>query len=615
MTHSLKACLLDLERSGQLVRVKEAVSPNLEMAEIQRRAYAQGAPALLFERVLGTPFPAVSNLFGTKARALYIFRDTLALVRQAVKIKADPGKFLKELPRGFIREPGVFARLPFAGLTSLPKRVSGLHAPVMRRQTTLDNLPMIKSWPMDGGPFVTLPQVMSQDVTRPGVMGTNLGMYRVQLAGNQYVPGREIGIHYQLHRGIGIHHSHAMQAGQPLRVSVFVGGHPAHTVAAVMPLPEGLSELIFAGMLAGRRFRYVADAGHIISAEADFCITGTIEGTKPEGPFGDHLGYYSLKHDFPVLKVERVYHRPDAIWPFTVVGRPPQEDTTFGELIHEITGPMVPVSLPGVKALHAVDAAGVHPLLLAIGSERYTPYAKPGRPQELLTQASAILGFNQCSLAKYLFIVNEMDAPRLDIEDIPGYLQHLLERLDLTNDLHFHTHTTMDTLDYSGESLNRGSKLVMAAQGEPKRTLARAVPPWTLPPGFRNPRFVMPGVVAVEGPHFQTYASEDLLPLTAGLAGQDHTGIVWIVVCDDSEFCARSLQNFLWVTFTRSNPSHDTHGIQSFVEFKHWGCRGPLVFDARLKAHHAPPLVEDPDITSRVDALCARGGSLHKILS
>ena len=615
MTHSLKACLRDLEQTGQLVRIREPVSPDLEMAEIQRRAYAQGAPALLFEKVVGTPFPCVSNLFGTKERAAYIFRDTLALVREAVKIKADPAKFLRELPRGLVQKPGVFARLPFAGVTSLPKRVSPRWAPVMACQTTLDRLPMIKSWPMDGGPFVTLPQVMSQDVSRPGIMGTNLGMYRVQLAGNQYEPNREIGIHYQIHRGIGVHHTSAMAAGQPFRVSVFVGGHPAHTVAAVMPLPEGLSELVFAGMLAGRRFRYAKDAGHIIAAEADFCIVGTIEGTKPEGPFGDHLGYYSLTHDFPVFKVERVYHREDAIWPFTVVGRPPQEDTTFGELIHEITGPMVPASLPGVKALHAVDAAGVHPLLLAIGSERYTPYSRVDRPQELLTQAHAILGFNQCSLAKYLFIVNGSDVPDLDIDDIHGFLIHLLERIDLSNDLHFHTRTTIDTLDYSGESINRGSKLVMAATGARRRTLSRTVPQWQLPDGYKHPRVVMPGVVAIEGPKFSSHAVDDVSPLTEALSHQDCSGVVWIVLCDDSDFCAKSLDNFIWTTFTRSNPSHDCHGVGSRVEFKHWGCQGPLIFDARLKPHHAPPLVEDPDVSRRVDALCAKGKALHGIIT
>lgn len=618
MNHGLRACIDDLARAGKLTRIKDEVSPDLEMAEIQRRAYAQGAPALLFERVAGTPFPCVANLFGTKKRATYIFRHTLDLVRQAVLIKADPAAFLKGVPAGLWKDPLLYMRLPMAGLTSLPKKVSSSRAPVMRCKTTLSQLPAIKSWPTDGGPYVTLPQVLSQDPDRPGPMNVNVGMYRVQIAGNHFVPDHEMGLHYQIHRGIGVHHTKAAARGEPLRVSVLVGGHPAHTVAAVMPLPEGLSELVFAGMLAGRRFRYAMDQGHMIGADADFCIVGTIAGeTKPEGPFGDHLGYYSLTHDFPLMKVEAVYHRPDAIWPFTVVGRPPQEDTTFGELIHEITGPMVPVSLPGVSALHAVDAAGVHPLLLAVGSERYTPYKSSNDtgPQELLTQASAILGFNQCSLAKYLLIIDGKDAQAPSIDDTAHFLTHVLERIDLSRDLHFHTRTTMDTLDYSGEGLNQGSKLVIAATGNPRRRLTSAVPPsLNLPAQFKDPRLALPGILLVNGPQFRNPGDGSIDGLTAHLADQNLDGVALIVVCDDSEFCSRSLNNFLWVTFTRSNPSHDCHGVRSFTRFKHWGCEGPLVIDARLKPHHAPPLIEDPAVTQRVDEMCRKGGSLHGII-
>src|SRR5690606_30406744 len=281
--------------------------------------------------------------------------------------------------------------------------------------TTIDALPRIRSWPEDGGPFITLPQVYTEDPDRPGIFRSNLGMYRIQLAGNQY-GANEIGLHYQIHRGIGAHHAAALRRGEPLRVSIFIGGPPSHTLAAVMPLPESISELLFAGMLAGRRFRYKRHDGYLVSSDADFVITGTVDPreTRPEGPFGDHLGYYSLVHDFPFLRVEKVWHRRDAIWPFTVVGRPPQEDTSFGKLIHEITAPVVPKEIPGVHALHAVDAAGVHPLLLAIGSERYVPWGER-IPQELLTIANAILGFGQCSLAKYLLIAAREDDANLDV--------------------------------------------------------------------------------------------------------------------------------------------------------------------------------------------------------
>jgi len=351
-------------------------------------------------------------------------------------------------------------------------------------------------------------------------------------------------------------------------------------------------------------------------AEADFVIRGSIDpqNRKPEGPFGDHLGYYSLRHDFPVLRVERVYHRDGAIWPFTSVGRPPQEDTSFGALIHELTGPIIPSVIPGLHAVHAVDAAGVHPLLLAIASERYVPDAKVRRPQEILTIANALLGQGQLSLAKYLLIVAREDEPSLDIHDVSGFLGHVLERVDWRTDLHFQTRTTIDTLDYSGHGLNQGSKVVIAAAGEPRRALPREQPAGMhLPDGFRNPKVVLPGILAVQGPPYRDGAGD--ATSFCRLIGDDDPirGFPLIVIVDDSEFTARSQRNFLWVTFTRSDPAADIEGIGAFIDKKHWGCTGPLVIDARIKAHHAPPLVDDPEIERRVDDLAAPGGPLHGV--
>ena len=377
---------------------------------------------------------------------------------------------------------------------------------VLAQSTTIGELPQLQCWPDDGGAFITLPQVYTEDVDEPGLRRSNLGMYRVQLSGNRYRPGEEIGLHYQIHRGIGAHHAAAMRRGQRLRANIFVGGAPAMTLAAVMPLPEGLSEISFAGALAGHRIPMIGRPGSLpIYAEADFCISGTVELGRllPEGPFGDHLGYYSLAHDYPVLRVEHVWHREGAIWPFTVVGRPPQEDTIFGKLIHELTGPAIPKVIPGVHAVHAVDAAGVHPLLLAIGSERYTPFAERRRPQELLTAANAILGQGQLSLAKYLWIAAREDDPTLDVDDIPAMLQHVLSRVDWTRDLHFQTCTTIDTLDYSGSGINEGSKLVIAAVGEPVRELPTEVGTMSLPEGFGPARLCLAGVLAISGPPYQ----------------------------------------------------------------------------------------------------------------
>lgn len=606
---NLHACVTDLEATGQLVRIRELVDPHLEAAEIQRRVYQAGGPALLFENVVGCRFAMVSNLFGTSARTHFLFRDTLELVRRLVELKIDPAQAL--------RAPWRYARaLPIAWAMQPKYCRSG---PITACQTTLDQLPQLTSWPDDGGPFITLPEVYTEHPDAPGWQKSNLGMYRVQLAGNQYAANRQVGLHYQIHRSIGVHHAAAIRAGQPLRVNLFVGGTPALMLAAVMPLPEGLSELTFAGALAGHRIALVRQPHALpLIAEADFCISGTVDPDVllPEGPFGDHLGYYSLKHDFPVVNVDRVWHRKDAIWPFTVVGRPPQEDTSFGEIIHDITGPAIPAVLPGVRGVHAVDAAGVHPLLLAIGSERYVPYAAQRAPQEILTQANAILGQGQLSLAKYLLIAAGEDDPQLDLHDIAAFFRHVLQRVDWSRDLHFQTKTTIDTLDYSGEGFNRGSKVVIACAGPIRRALPGEIPAaLTLPDGFRDPRLALPGILVIQAPECRR-PSDGILAEFCRAAEKIPAldAFPLCVLVDDAEFSARTLNNFLWTTFTRSNPATDIDGVRAFLESKHWGCRGTLVIDARRKPHHAPPLVEDPEITRRVDRLAAPGGPLHGIL-
>ena len=607
---SLKECVDDLERHGRLIRIREEVDPYLEMAEIQRRVYQAEGPALFFENVKGSPFPAVSNLFGTLERARFIFRSTLERVKKLVALKADPFLLLKH--------PLQYAGTARSLLDMLPKKQR--RGPVFHAKTSIDRLPQIHGWPDDGGPYIFLPQVYSEDPLHPGILKSNLGMYRVQLAGNEYRLNEEVGLHYQIRRDIGIHHSNAIQKGEPLRVSIFVGGPPSHSFAAVLPLPFGVPEVLFAGALGGRRFRYCRRDGHLVSTDADFCITGTIvpDRNLPEGPFGDHLGYYSLKHPYPVLKVASVYHRRDAIWPFTIVGRPPQEDTTFGVLTQEISKPMVPVEMPGVKAVHAVDAAGVHPLMLAIGKESYRPYQQSDRPEEILKVANAILGYGPPSLSKYLFIAAEEDNPQLDVHEIDSFFRHILERTDWRRDLHFQTMTTMDSLDYTGAGLNMGSKVIVAARGSRRRVLSDTVPSdVSFANGFKDPKIVLPGVLAINAPAFRDYrtAESEIGRLCRGLErAKDLSGLPVILLGDDSEFISRNLNNFLWVTFTRSNPSHDIYGVKSFTKHKHWGCEGPLVIDVRLKSHHAPPLVEDLKITQRVDELGKAGGSLYGII-
>jgi 4-hydroxy-3-polyprenylbenzoate decarboxylase len=600
---TLEACLLDLEKNGQLLRIKEEVDPYLEMASIHLRIHEQGGPAILFENVKGSKFRAASNLFGTLERSKFIFRDTLEAVQQVIALKQDPSKIFKHPLKNLSAAKASLHALPFK---------SSLFKHNLDASLRIDQLPLIHHWPKDGGAFVTLPQVYTEDVDQPGIMQSNLGMYRIQLNGNDYKTNEEIGLHYQLHRGIGIHQTKALLKKEALKVSCFVGGPPAHTLAAVMPLPEGMSELTFAGLMGGRRFRYFYEDGYAISADADFVITGSVhdQTTKPEGPFGDHLGYYSLQHNFPLMQVHKVYAKKNAIWPFTVVGRPPQEDTSFGALIHEITGDAIQHEIPGVQEVHAVDAAGVHPLLVAVGSERYTPYAPAQQPAELLTQANRILGTGQLSLAKFLFITAS-ENKSVNTKNLVAYFSYIFERIDWKRDLHFHTNTSMDTLDYSGEGLNQGSKVVFAAYGPVLRKLATSIPEHaTQLRTFHNPQIAIPGVLVFETNAFSTYdiAREEMQALEAQLSALELSPIAMIVIADKSEFVAANLNNFVWSTFTKCNPSHDIYGIQAFTQNKHWGCKGPLVIDARTKPHHAPALEKEPSIEQRVSALLSRYG-------
>jgi 4-hydroxy-3-polyprenylbenzoate decarboxylase len=601
---SLRACVNDLKKHGRLVEIKEEVDPDLEIAEIHRRVYEAGGPALLFTNVRDTPFPAVSNLYGTNERADFLFRHTLDRVRRVVELKADPSLALKH--------PLRYWKSAFTALTALPLRKRWF----LRKweMTTITHLPLIKSWPLDGGAFITLPQVLTLPPGVRTIMQSNVGMYRIQLSGNDYLPNKEVGMHYQLHRGIGIHHTLYQQSEEPFRVSIFVGGPPSHALAAIFPLPEGLSELTFAGMMGDRRFRYRWLNGYVISEDADFVITGTIDKSlqKPEGPFGDHLGYYSLQHDFPVMKIDQVLHRRNPIWHFTVVGRPPQEDSGFGYLIHKLVGPMLPTEFPGVKEIHAVDVAGVHPLLLAVGSERYMPFRQRA-PEEILTQANHLLGSGQTSLAKYLLIAADDGDPSWSAYNVPAFLRHLLERIDWRRDLHFQTRTTIDTLDYSGSGWNAGSKLVMACCGDPVRKLSGQLPVAPdLPKSITKVQLIDHGVMAFQMNSFTGYpeARTEMVQLIRYLESQDLTEFPLIVLVDDARFTSESFDNFLWVTFTRSNPSHDVYGVGTFTENKHWGCTGPLIIDARVKPHHAPGLEIDRRTRERADRFFRKDGPL-----
>ena len=466
-----------------------------------------------------------------------------------------------------------------------------------------------------------MPQVYTEDPDQPGLAHGNLGMYRVQLSGGQYEPDREVGLHYQIHRGIAAHHAAALRRGETLRVNVFVGGPPAMTVAAVMPLPEGMSELALAGVLGRRRVPMICRRGATAHPRRGRFLHQRLyrprAAASPKGRSAITWATTACAHDFPVMRVEHVYHRPDAIWPFTVVGRPPQEDSIFGQLIHELVGPMMPKQIPGVRAVHAVDAAGVHPLLLAIGSERYVPYED--RPP-----AAGTAHAGQRPAGPRAAVAGQVSAgsspPRtireLDVRDVPEFFRHVLERVDWRRDLHFQTCTTIDTLDYSGgaaerglEGGDRGGRPAAADAAGGLRQPAGAARGSGIPAAAGVPAgHSGGGRAAVQGRRAggRTGCVEQFCGATIGDDAINGFPLV-VVVRPAAILPPRTLDNFLWTTFTRSNPAADIYGIEPFWPDKHWGCFGSLVIDARSKPHHAPPLVEDPAVTRRVDALAARG--------
>ncbi|MBQ7457415.1 MAG: UbiD family decarboxylase [Desulfovibrio sp.] len=609
---SLAHCVKDLEAIGQVRRIDVPIDPNLEMAALQRRVFAAKGPVLLFTNVLGTPFPMVCNLFGTMERLEYIFRQELPVLESLFHEARSFANIVQHPFRNLLR----LGSLLSSALRTGVRTISPESAPVLSNTCSLDALPRLVSWPEDGGPFITLPLVYSEDPIAPGTASSNLGMYRIQMGGNAYEPN-EVGLHYQIHRGLGVHHAHALQKGQALPVNIFVGGPPELTLAAVMPMPEGMSELRFAGLLGGSvTMAHPKDGQLPVMADCDFCIQGHIAPkTKPEGSFGDHMGYYSLQHPFPVLTVEKVSHRNNALWPFTTVGRPPMEDTVFGTFIHRLTAPLVGKVFPGIHSVHAVDACGVHPLLLALGHERYTPYAIQTKPQELLREAFHLLGTSQTALAKYLLIASKDDAPALTVNDVGHFLSHVLERTDFARDLHFLSHVPCDTLDYSGSTLNHGSKLIWAVAGERRRVLGTEIPAFPeLPEGFRNVVLIAPGILAFEGPKHQVRRGEQD-PVLFALAQAfddwpfgEHFPL--LVLVDDAAFVARHFANFLWVTFTRTDPATDSYGAKEGFVGKQWVCQAPLILDARSKHFHPKVLEEDPATIQRIESLAQAGGPL-----
>ena len=576
MFPDLRTFLQRLKADGDLIEITAPVDADLEAAEIHRRVIAAGGPALLFTNITGADFPLVTNLFGTARRAELAFGDRpLRLIKRIVHLAETllpptPGKLWGA------RDVGL-------ELLRVGMRRQGT-APVLDVVTSdvrLDRMPIVTSWPEDGGPFVTLPLVYT---THPDKPGHNLGMYRLHVHDR-----RSTGMHWQIGKGGGFHYAVAEARNQPLPVTVFLGGPPALILSAIAPLPENVPELMLASLIAGDRLPQVAMPGHShpLIGSAEFALMGEVAPRvrKPEGPFGDHYGYYSLQHDYPVLQVNRVARRRDAIYPATIVGKPRQEDFFIGDLLQELLSPLFPLVMPAVEQLWSYGETGYHSLGAAVVKQRYK--------REAMASAFRILGEGQLSLTKFLLLT---DQP-VDLKDFRATLEHLLARTQPQSDLYVFSNLSMDTLDYTGPVVNEGSKGVWVGLGDPVRELPRSFNPPTPPPSDVSDVRVFCGGCLVVGT--RPYA-EDAAAAARTASHPAFAGWPLIVISDEPERATRSVMNFLWTTFTRFEPAADIHSAGQRVVRNHLAYEPPVVIDARMKPWYPKEVACRDDIARRV---------------
>ena len=570
----LRAFLDQLRRDGDLVTVESEVDPHLEVAEIHRRVVAGGGPALLFTNVKGSGFRLVTNLFGTARRAEQAFGERpLRLIRRVVELVET---IMPPTPAKLWGARDVGMELLKVGTR---KQSTGPVTERVTQDVRLDRLPSLTCWPEDGGPFVTLPLVYT---THPDKAGHNLGMYRMQVH-----DARTTGMHWQIGKGGGYHYAVAERRGEKLPATVFLGGPPALILSAIAPLPENVPELMLASLIAGERLPQVHGHGpHPLIASAEFALIGDVPPRvrKPEGPFGDHYGYYSLQHDYPVFEVSRIAHRADAIYPATVVGKPRQEDFFIGDLLQELLSPLFPVVMPAVERLWSYGETGYHSLAAAIVKQRYR--------REAMASAFRILGEGQLSLSKFLLVTDQ----HVDVKNFRATLEHILARTRPETDLYVFSNLAMDTLDYTGPTVNEGSKGVWMGLGEPVRDLPRQFTSPDVPQGITDVRVFCGGCLVVGAPSYESERAVFSRIATSPAFAQ------WplVVLSDEPERAARSDMNFLWTTFTRFEPAADIHAADRRIIRNHIAYTAPVVIDARMKPWYPKELSCREDIASLV---------------
>lgn len=572
----LRAFLATLRRNDDVVEIDAPVDADQEAAEIHRRVIAAGGPALVFRNITGADFPLVTNLFGTARRAELAFGERpLVLIKRLVQLVET---IMPPTPAKLWGARDVAWELLKVGLK---RGRGGPVTEIVSSDVRLDRLPAMTTWPDDGGPFVTLPLVYTQ---HPDGRGHNLGMYRLHVH-----DARTTGMHWQIGKGGGFHYQVAEARDTPLPATVFLGGPPALILSAIAPLPENVPELMLASLIAGARLKLAEGPWpHPLIADAEFALIGEVapRERRPEGPFGDHYGYYSLRHDYPVFRVRQVARRRDAMFPATVVGKPRQEDFFIGDLLQELLSPLFPVVMPAVEQLWSYGETGYHSLAGAVVKQRYA--------REAMASAFRILGEGQLSLTKFLLVTDQ----RVDLKDFRATLEHVLARTNPESDLYVFANLSMDTLDYSGPEVNKGSKGVWLGLGDPVRDLPRAFSAADLPRGCGDVFVFCGGCLVVGAP---SYADE---PDAASRFSSHPAFAGWplVVLSDEPARAVRSTMNFLWTTFTRFEPAADIHAASTRLVRNHIARSAPIVIDARMKPWYPKEVTCREDVAAKVTA-------------
>lgn len=574
-----------LEKNGELRRVSREVDPRFEITEITVRVVKEGGPALLFENVKGSPYPLAINLFGSARRIELALGQAPAAIGERLARAAED--LMPPKPLSLWKHRSLF----WDALNMAPRLADQGRALEVSEAPNLDDWPILTCWPKDGGRFFTLPLVITQNPRGK----RNVGMYRLHVYDK-----KTTGMHMQIERGGGAHYAEWMALDKPMPVAVALGGDPATVLGSVLPLPENMDEIAFAGFLRGSRVPLVRLSNGVSApADAEFILEGHIppRERRTEGPFGDHFGHYSHAAPYPVFHIDKVHRRKKPVYPATVVGKPPQEDKFMGNAVQEMLLPLLKVMRPELVDLWAYQEAGFHNLAVAAVKQRY---AKEG-----VKTALGLMGQGQMSLSKCVVLVD----PDVPVRDFPAVLDALREHFDPTEDFILLPGTAQDTLDFTSFKMNLGSKMILDATRKSRpvpRPAAGFLPSGRGTPGegpaldgavdWRNLRDVFLVVRSdAKDPARNRRLAEDLARRPS------LSGFKFIAVVSD-DVPLEDDELLIWGVFTRFDAARDIRPARVETDGAWTRVFAPLAIDASWKPGYPDPLVMDPSVVARVDA-------------